>query len=173
MNVSQLCHLIWLAAKELDEPTLSTSKRADLIAELLAQRVTCSMSDPKRSIGVDNVLRDEAALLEGKVPATSTELLDRLHQLLDNADLSNSVVFRGEDERVYVASVGVNISLATPDLVADLDVAVCDICSYVSNGEHEPSHITDLIQRVAPGEPFPAGQCPECGALMHPMEQHD
>jgi rubredoxin len=25
-----------------------------------------------------------------------------------------------------------------------------------------------LEQRVAPGEPTPSGECPECGALTHP-----
>ncbi len=29
------------------------------------------------------------------------------------------------------------------------------------------NHIRDLAQRVSPGEPMPAGQCPICGALCH------
>jgi len=27
--------------------------------------------------------------------------------------------------------------------------------------------IPDIQQRVAPGEPMPAGECPDCGALCH------
>ena len=30
--------------------------------------------------------------------------------------------------------------------------------------------IPDLEQRVMPGEPMPAGECPECGALCHEQE---
>lgn len=29
--------------------------------------------------------------------------------------------------------------------------------------------VEDLSQRVAPGEPFPSGECPHCGALCHPV----
>ena len=27
--------------------------------------------------------------------------------------------------------------------------------------------IPDLLARIAPGEPVPAGECPDCGALVH------
>lgn len=30
--------------------------------------------------------------------------------------------------------------------------------------------IKDIFQRVAPGEPMPSGECPDCGALCHPIE---
>ena len=36
--------------------------------------------------------------------------------------------------------------------------------------EDELKPIEDLGQRVAPNEPMPSGQCPECGALCHPVE---
>jgi hypothetical protein len=31
--------------------------------------------------------------------------------------------------------------------------------------------IPDLAERIAPGEPVPAGECPECGALVHGMRE--
>lgn len=31
--------------------------------------------------------------------------------------------------------------------------------------------IHDLEQRVAPGEPMPSGECPECGCLCQPLEE--
>ena len=31
--------------------------------------------------------------------------------------------------------------------------------------------VPDLLQRVAPGEPMPYGECPECGALCHETEK--
>jgi hypothetical protein len=33
--------------------------------------------------------------------------------------------------------------------------------------------IEDLHERVEPGEPMPAGQCPMCGSLCHRMEVND
>jgi DNA-directed RNA polymerase subunit RPC12/RpoP len=45
-------------------------------------------------------------------------------------------------------------------------VAVCQNCGQVWP---EPAlrPIRDVEQRVAPGEPMPAGECPECGTLCH------
>jgi hypothetical protein len=34
----------------------------------------------------------------------------------------------------------------------------------------ELNPIKDIMERVAPGEPMPAGECPECGALCHPQQ---
>ena len=31
--------------------------------------------------------------------------------------------------------------------------------------------IPDLAERIAPGEPVPAGECPECGALVHEIRE--
>lgn len=33
--------------------------------------------------------------------------------------------------------------------------------------------IPDLLERIAPGEPVPDGECPECGALVHEVKRHD
>jgi len=46
----------------------------------------------------------------------------------------------------------------------------CGNCGRVL-AEAELTHvfpdIPDLTQRITPGEPVPAGECPECGALVH------
>jgi hypothetical protein len=31
--------------------------------------------------------------------------------------------------------------------------------------------VKNLFLRVLPGEPMPSGECPECGALCHPIEE--
>lgn len=31
--------------------------------------------------------------------------------------------------------------------------------------------IPDLAERIAPGEPVPSGECPECGALVHAVRE--
>ena len=39
--------------------------------------------------------------------------------------------------------------------------------------EDELEDLIDITERVAPGEPMPAGQCPDCGALCHEVEEAD
>lgn len=47
------------------------------------------------------------------------------------------------------------------------DTAKCADCGLVW-GLADVDEIRDLYDRVAPGEPMPAGQCKKCGALCHP-----
>lgn len=42
----------------------------------------------------------------------------------------------------------------------------CQNCDWRGT-ESQLDDIQDLHQRVDPGEPMPAGECPECGALCH------
>ncbi len=47
----------------------------------------------------------------------------------------------------------------------------CQNCSKTwSDDEIKP--IKDLHERVAPGEPMPSGECPECGALTHQINYY-
>jgi len=39
--------------------------------------------------------------------------------------------------------------------------------------EGDLDYIEDLSMRIAPGEPFPAGQCPNCKALCHRIEPEE
>ena len=45
----------------------------------------------------------------------------------------------------------------------------CDNCDAGYRKVDELKPIRDLEQRVAPGEPMPAGECPVCGAVVHPV----
>jgi hypothetical protein len=48
------------------------------------------------------------------------------------------------------------------------DVSECQNCGLRwTSDELEP--ITGLLERVAPGEPMPSGQCSSCGALCQPI----
>ena len=47
-------------------------------------------------------------------------------------------------------------------------IYVCENCDW-SGETVEPLRHAD--QRVAPGEPMPAGECPECGACCHELEE--
>jgi len=44
--------------------------------------------------------------------------------------------------------------------------AQCDNCQTIFD-ENELNPVKDLLQRVGPGEVFPAGECLRCGALCH------
>lgn len=35
--------------------------------------------------------------------------------------------------------------------------------------EDQLREVKDLFERVAPGEEMPSGECPECGAVCHPV----
>lgn len=39
--------------------------------------------------------------------------------------------------------------------------------------DDELDPIKDLLQRVAPGECFPSGECPDCGCLCHPSDDRE
>lgn len=44
----------------------------------------------------------------------------------------------------------------------------CDNCNAGYHSISELKPVTDLEQRVAPGELVPVGECPACGAVVHP-----
>lgn len=48
----------------------------------------------------------------------------------------------------------------------------CQNCLRVWNDE-DLDPVKDLEVRVLPGEPVPSGECPDCGALCHPVEEAD
>ena len=42
----------------------------------------------------------------------------------------------------------------------------CDECKYKTDDIEDLEEIQDLQERVSVGEIYPAGECPECGALV-------
>lgn len=47
----------------------------------------------------------------------------------------------------------------------------CQNCEAQYENADDLLPIKDVMQRVAPGEFMPAGECPECGAVCHSQEQ--
>ena len=51
---------------------------------------------------------------------------------------------------------------------------ICGNCQKIMHSEAELAHtfpdIPDLLDRISPGEPVPIGECPECGALVHAVD---
>jgi len=45
----------------------------------------------------------------------------------------------------------------------------CQNCHKTFKHDDDLNQIKDLYQRVAPGEPFPSGECPSCGCLCQPI----
>lgn len=50
--------------------------------------------------------------------------------------------------------------------------AACQNCPW-EGPSSECKPIKNLLERVAPGEPMPCGECPQCGALCHPSAEDD
>lgn len=48
-------------------------------------------------------------------------------------------------------------------------LAACQNCDWTGSEIYVKTDIPHLSERVAPGEPMPLGECPECGALCHPQ----
>lgn len=46
----------------------------------------------------------------------------------------------------------------------------CENCNWT--GE-DVLDIDDVLERLSPGDIFPSGQCPQCGALCHPEDQRE
>lgn len=46
----------------------------------------------------------------------------------------------------------------------------CQCCGRLWH-EENLNPVQDLLQRVDPGEPLPAGECPVCGAVCHQIEE--
>ncbi|MEB3022938.1 MULTISPECIES: hypothetical protein [Mycolicibacter] len=46
----------------------------------------------------------------------------------------------------------------------------CGNCALILGDEEQMNEIRDLEQRIDPGGVVPAGECPECGALMYVVE---
>ena len=52
----------------------------------------------------------------------------------------------------------------------DRERFLCQNCEKVcTKDELEPLEERGIFERVSPGEPMPAGACPECGALCHSL----
>jgi len=47
---------------------------------------------------------------------------------------------------------------------------ICQNCQ-ATHDEELLNEVKDIHERVAPGEPMPAGECPDCGAVCHEDER--
>lgn len=56
--------------------------------------------------------------------------------------------------------------------VLGAELSECQHCG-LRWAEDELRVVRHLTMRVLPGEPMPSGECPECGAVCHPVEQTD
>lgn len=48
----------------------------------------------------------------------------------------------------------------------------CQDCGWTGS-ENDLQPVKYLEQRVDVGEPTPSGECPECGALCHPIDEEN
>ena len=70
-----------------------------------------------------------------------------------------------------LSSVGITVIVDDTDLRTALlpetvVICTCDNCGW-SGPDADTEEIRDVMERVAPGEIMPVGECPDCGALVH------
>jgi len=80
---------------------------------------------------------------------------------LDNGHSGSVVIIGSVELELWKAVTGEDLS--------DAVVYNCQNCSWAGAEEKMKNvgNIPDIFERVKPGEPMPAGECPECGALCH------
>jgi len=67
-----------------------------------------------------------------------------------------------------LASVGVYVQgdLREANMPEEVQMCTCLNCDW-HGPDTATNEIKDVMMRVAPGEPMPVGECPDCGALVH------
>ena len=69
-----------------------------------------------------------------------------------------------------LAKIAANVSSHKEPFDVTDPLAECQDCEQRTPESKLVNPIKDLAQRVAPGEPMPAGECPACGALCQEIE---
>ena len=79
------------------------------------------------------------------------------------ADAVSEADFRGPNAKLI---------LTGHECDANEELSACDDCGTIFP-QSKLKPVEDIGQRVAPGEPMPSGECPECGAVCHPVDEGD
>lgn len=167
-NISEVISILNEAAREIDNEEMTVTQRAYLVSRI--RDAADYLSDCSRGVKVVKVYRDSDDVLGGSDPKDVNEILESLGRCLDKACMTSTVLFKGSDERLYVATFEGHIGLASPDFVEGEGLVECQNCDWWGESD-EQDDIKDLHERVSDGEPMPAGQCPKCGALTHRVLQ--
>lgn len=83
----------------------------------------------------------------------------------------NRIVVLAESEGRTIHNVEylASVDFASSKQLAEVRVVLCKDCLFVGHPDmHSPREVDRLLDRVAPGDPMPAGQCPTCGGLLYP-----
>lgn len=118
----------------------------------------------------DKNMNTTEAEIKAVAKAAGASLRRAGHQVPHTALLhALSAALNKRDWHTVKAALGT--AEATPAAPADkpnlVTVYRCQNCDFETLHETELKEPKDLWERVAPGEPVPAGECPDCGALCH------
>ncbi len=98
-------------------------------------------------------------------------------ETLDDAVSRVAVRNDPPEEGVVIVPGSLNIDLDTAAEYADEDHRPDPESECQNCGQRWPfaalKEIQHIHQRVAPGEPMPSGECPDCGALCQPLDPKD
>lgn len=134
------------------------------------------MSEIKKYYEVDFSYRDNGQIFGSGAHMTEDEkerisvILDRYNE--DGAVDSQSVRVPTETELDFDQIVDEIINVLKNEVSDPDEVSKCQGCDRIWPDDiiTPIEEVKDLHQRVAKGEPMPAGECPACGALCHSVE---
>lgn len=100
---------------------------------------------------------------------TKDELIQVGYEIMEDPREPGKFCIRKDDEDYSILSYVSEeeaIAAATNDAIKSYNLSRCQNCDNIYDEQNlvTPEH---LSERVAPGEPMPSGECPDCGALCH------
>ena len=135
------------------------------------------MTDPKKYYEIEFIYSDNGQLFNTGARMTEEEQLKMLRILeqFHNAGAIEqaSVVQPSEIHQDYDAAVGEILDALKDEVTDGDDVSECQNCKREWPDSVLINPIPDLMERVAPGESMPSGECPGCGAVCQPVPKED
>lgn len=105
------------------------------------------------------------------VHLTEEDLIAAGYQIGEDPDQPGMFYFsrNGEGSDLSYGTKEAAIEAASDNAKAIFSLSECQNCGKIHT-EENLADIKDYHQRVAPGEPAPTGECPDCGCLCQPFE---
>jgi len=109
-----------------------------------------------------------ASLARSGYDVPHTAVLNALAAALNRRDWNKLKAALAQPRSCHTeASAPAGRSAQEQSATREVEVYSCQNCGWETEDPSQLHEIEDLLERVAPGEPMPHGQCPECGALCH------
>jgi hypothetical protein len=135
------------------------------------------MADLKKYYEIEFIYTDNGQIFRTGARMTKDEQ-DKLLRVLEQfknagAIEQQSVTFPSEVEHEYDDVLDEILKALENEVTDGDDVSKCQNCQREWPDSVLINPIPDLMERIAPGEPMPSGECPGCGAVCQPVPKED